>query len=120
MIIKTTYPQIVKYLLLLSLLIIILDAVLGLEIFVFQTSNFGLIYKLSFILKFLLCAYIFFKSFRTRISNISLVVILFAVVNIFRSISDFDPEIFSTSFYFYLMIVIGIESGSKSLESKQY
>lgn len=113
MIIKTTYPQVVKYLLQLSLLIIILDAVLGLEVFIFHTSNFGLIYKLSYILKFLLCAYIFFKSFRFRISNKSLVVILFAVVNIFRSISDFDPEIFSTSFYFYLMIVIGIESGRK-------
>ena len=124
MVIKTTYPQIVKYLLLLSLLIIILDAFLGLEVFIYGTSNLGHIYKLSFILKFLLCVYIFFKSFKTRISNISLVVILFAVVNIFRSISDFDPEIFSTSFYFYLMIVIGIESGRKiyfkAIDPKEY
>ena len=51
MLIKTTYPQIVKYLLLLSLLIIIIDAVLGLEVFVVGTNNLTPIYKLSFILK---------------------------------------------------------------------
>ena len=124
MLIKTTYPQIVKYLLLLSLLIIILDAFLGLETFIFNTINLAPFYNLSFILKFLLCVYIFFKSFRTRISNISLVVILFALVNILRSIPDFDPKIFYTSFYLYLMIVIGIESGRKiyleAIDPKEY
>ncbi len=124
MLIQTTYPKIVKYLLLLSLLIIIIDAVIGLEIFVFGTNNLTPIYKLSFILKFLLCVYIFFKSFRVKIGIISLAIILFSTINIFRSLSNFDPDIFTTSFYFYLMIVVGIESGRKiylkSINPKEY
>lgn len=124
MLIKTTYPQIIKNLLLLSLLIIIIDAFLGLETFIFNSNNLAVVYKLSFILKFLLCFYIFFKSFRIKIGVISLVIILFAVINLFRSISNFDPDIFTTSFYFYLMIFIGIESGRKiyqlAISPKEY